>query len=98
MFASVVFDERTLIDAAVVRFVMLESEVRDVVAEGQQKVVVGVMPRAKQDSGLLDEVAVMFPDFVGSVERSGTVGGEVEFRGRVFVGRSQWHDLQIFSG
>ena len=92
-FASVFFDQRPFFDPAVIRFVMLQSEVRDVVAQGQQKVVIGVVPRAKQNSRLLYQVPEMFPDLFRSIERRSAVSRNIDFRGRIFAGRSQWHHL-----
>ncbi len=96
-FPSVLFDQRALVDAAVIRFVMLQSEMRDVIAQSQQEVVIGVMPCAKQNSRLLHQVAVMFPDFFRSIERGGAVGRNIEFRGRIFAERRQGHDFQILA-
>src|ERR1039458_9226420 len=76
---------------------MLQSEMRDVIAQGKQEVVIGVMPRAKKNSRLLHQVPVMFPDFLRSLERRGAIGRNIEFRGRILAGRRQWHHLQILA-
>ena len=94
-FPSVLFHQRPLFDPAVIRFVMLQSEMRDVIAQGQQEVVVGVVPRAKQNSRLLHQVPIMFPDFFRSIERGGAVGCKIEFRGRIFG--AERHHLQILA-
>ena len=94
-FPSVFFHQRPLFDPAVVRFVMLQSEMSDVIAQGQQEVVAGVMPRAKQNSCLFHEVPVMLPDFFRSIERGGAVGHNIDFRGRIF-GAERYH-LQILT-
>src|SRR5579862_6884813 len=74
---------------------MFESEVRDVIAERVEKVVVAVMMRAEKFLGLVDEILVVVPDELRGVEGSGTVGGDVHFGGRVL---SEWDDFQKFSG
>src|SRR5271165_770074 len=77
---------------------MLQSEMRDVIAQGQQKVVVVVVLRTKKNSRLLHQIPVVFPDFRGSIERGGAVGGNVDFRGRTFAGGGKCYNLQIFAG
>ena len=66
-FPAVFFDQRPLVDPAIVRLVMLQAEMRDVIAQSQQKMVVGVVLRAKKNAGLLHQIAVVFPDFGRSV-------------------------------
>ncbi len=43
------------------------------------------MPRTKQNSRLLHQVPVVFPDFFRSIECGGAVGHNIDFRWRVFV-------------
>src|SRR6266568_1286708 len=74
---------------------MLQSEVRDVVAQGEQKMIVAVVVRAEEFLGLLDQVLVVIPYLLGSVERGGTIGGDIQFRQRFL---SEWNDLQELSG
>ena len=63
-FARGVVDQGALVDAAVVGFVMLESEVRDVIAEGVEEVIVAVVMRAEKFLRLIDEALVVVPDFL----------------------------------
>ena len=42
--------------AIVARLVMLQSEMRHVIAERQQEMIVAIVPRAEQRAGLLDQV------------------------------------------
>src|SRR5579863_4343797 len=94
-FARSVVDEGAFIHAAVVGFVMLEAEVRDVIAQRVEEVIVTIMMRAKKLLRLVDEISVMIPNFLRSVERGGAVGGDIHFRGRVL---RQRNDLEIFTG
>ena len=59
-----VVDQGSFIDAAVVGFMMLEAEVRNVIAERVEKVIVAVVLRAEKLLGLLDQALVVIPDFL----------------------------------
>ncbi len=48
-------EQSALSHATVVRFVMLKSEVRSVIAEGQQKVITLIMRSAKQRDSFSDD-------------------------------------------
>ena len=50
-----IINQRALSDATVVRFVMLESEVRCVIAQSQKEVIVRVMCRAKKRDRFQDD-------------------------------------------
>ncbi|HEV2170572.1 MAG TPA: hypothetical protein VGR40_06475, partial [Candidatus Binatus sp.] len=69
-----VVDKAVFVDAAVVGLVMLESEVRDVIAERVEEVIVAVVMRAEKFLRLFNEVFVVIPDFLGRIERSGAIG------------------------
>ena len=86
---------RAFVDAAVVGFVMLESEVGDVVAERVEEVIVAVVMRAEKFLRLIDQIFVVIPDFRRGIERGGAVGGDVHFGGGILRERD---DFQKFSG
>ena len=65
-------------EAAVVGLVMFEAEVRDVIAEGEEEVVVAIMTCAEEDAGFGDDVGEAFLDGGRDGERGFTVGDEVE--------------------
>src|SRR5580704_11310739 len=94
-FAGGVVDQAALIDAAVVGFVVLESEVGDVIAEAVEEMVVAIVMRSEKLVGLFDQILVMVPDFLGRVEGGGAVGGCIHFDERV-VG--ELYDFEEFSG
>ena len=77
-----VVDEGAFVDAAVVGFVMLEAEVGDVIAQRVEEVIVAVVVGAEKLLRLVDQTLVVIPDFRGSVEGGGAVGGDVHFGGR----------------
>src|SRR5579859_6234970 len=92
--AASVVDQAALVHAAVVGLVVLEAEVGDVIAERVEKMVVAVVMRAEQLLRLVDQAFVVIPCFLRSVERGGTVGGDVHFGGRILRQRD---DFQKFS-
>ena len=94
-FAGSIVDQGALIDAAVVGFVMLETEVRNVIAEGVEEVIVAVVMRAEKFLRLLDQILVVIPDFLRGIERGGAVGGDVHFGDRILRERN---NFQKFSG
>ena len=63
-FARGVVDQGALVDAAVVGFVMLEAEVRDVIAERVEEMIVAVVMRAEKFLRLIDQILVVVPDFL----------------------------------
>ncbi len=94
-FAGGFIDQGALVDAAVVGFVVLQAEVGDVIAERVEEVIVAVVMRAEKFLRLIDKTLVVVPNFLGSFERGGAVGGDVHFGGRILRERD---DLQEFSG
>src|SRR5579863_5401634 len=74
---------------------MLESEVGDVIAERVEEVIIAVMMRAEKFLRLIDQTLIAIPDFWRDVERSGAVGRDIHFSGRIFC---QGNDFQEFSG
>ena len=49
-------DQGALAGAVVARFVVLQSEMRDVIAEREEEVVAAVVVRAEEGAGFLDQV------------------------------------------
>ena len=94
-FAFAVIDQRTLGDAAVVRLVVFQSEVRHVIAQAEQEVVIAIVMRAEKFVGLFDQILVVVPDFLRRRESGGAVGGYVHL-GEGIVG--QFDDLEKFAG
>src|SRR5579885_904268 len=92
-FARGVVDKAAFVYAAVVRFVMLESEVRDMIAKRVEEVIVAIVMRAKKFLSLIDEALVVVPDFLRGVEGSGAVGGNVHFGGRILCERDDFQEF-----
>ena len=68
---------------------------RDVIAECVEEVIVAVVMGAKKFLRLLDQILVVIPNFRGSFEPGGTVGGDVHFGERVL---GEGDDLEEFAG
>ena len=77
---------------------MFQSEMRHMIAQRQQKVVIVVMPRAKKQSRLLHQVAKVLPNFFRSIEGSSAVRRKIDFRRRIFARRRQRHNFHKFPG
>ena len=87
-FAGRVVDQRALVDAAIVGFVVLEAEVGNVIAERVEEVIIAVVMCAEKLLRLLDETLVVVPDFLRRIEGGRAVGGDVHFgRGSRRAGR-----------
>ena len=82
-FASGFIDQSALVDPAVIGFVMLEAEVRDVIAQAEQEVVVAIVMRAEKLVRLIDQILVVVPDFLRRVESGGAVGGNIHLGERI---------------
>src|SRR6202140_4812344 len=82
-FARGVVNQTALVDAAVVGFVVLQAEVRDVIAQAEQEVVIAVMMRAEKLVRLFDQVLIVVPDLLRRGQRGGTVGSNVHFSQRI---------------
>src|SRR5262249_28681297 len=82
--------------AAVVRFVMLESKVCNVITESVEKVVVLVVLGAEQRSRLRDQVLVVIPDLLRRLKCGSAVGGHVEFGRGLPCGK--WNGLHVLPG
>ena len=91
-------EEDALGQAAVVRLVMLEAEVRDVIAEREQEVVVAIVTRAEELARFGDEVGQSFLNGGRDVERGFAVGDEVEFVVDRLAGRRDVDDAIVFAG
>ena len=89
-------NQASLAQPAVIRFVMLQSEVSHVITQAEQKVIIAVVLRSKQRVGLRDQVLVMLPNLRRSIERGRTVGSNVHFRGRS-LSRIEGDNFQILS-
>ena len=76
-------DEAALVNAAVVGFVVLQTEVRDVIAQAEKKVVVAIVMRAEKFVRLFDQILVVVPDFLRRFESGGAVGGDVHLGERI---------------
>src|ERR1700735_4243007 len=62
---------------------MLQAEMRHVIAQAQQEVVVAIVMGAEKLVGLFDQIFVMVPDFLRRIESGGAVGGDVDLGKRV---------------
>jgi hypothetical protein len=92
-FARGFIHQAALVDAAVVGLVMLQAEVRHVIAHAVEEVVVAVMMRAEKFVGLLHQILVMVPNFLRRIERGSAVGGNVHLGQRVLRQRYDFQEL-----
>ena len=88
-------DKAAFLDAAVVRLMMLETEVSDVVAQRVEKMIVAIVVRAKKFLRLIDETPVVVPNFLRSFESCSAIGGNVHLGNGIL---RQRNDFQKFSG
>ena len=72
--AFVIVDHGALGHAVVTGFMVLQPEMRGMVAEGQQKVVITVMACLEERSGFGDQTLVMINGFLRHLQRSVAVG------------------------
>src|SRR6266567_7472332 len=61
---------------------VLQAEMRNVIAQAEQEVVVTIMRGAEKSAGLLHQIAVFVPDLLRRLERGGAVSGDVHLHGR----------------
>ena len=94
-FAGGVVDQRALVDTAIVGFMVLEAEVRNVIAERIEEVIIAVVMCSEKLLSLLDEALVVVPDFRRRIEGGRAVGGDVHLSKRIGGERD---DFQEFSG
>src|SRR4029077_5206088 len=88
-------DEATLGGAAVVGFMVFESEVGDVVTEGVEEMIVEVVLRSEESACLSHKILVEVPDFCWWFEGSGAIGSDVQFGGGMLGKRNH---LQVLAG
>jgi hypothetical protein len=93
-----VVNQRALGDAAVIRLVVLEPEVRHVVAERQQEMVVAVVPRAEQHARFGNQVAELGLNIGAEINRGGAVGGDIQLCRTRIAGWRQIHNAHELSG
>ena len=62
----------------IARFVMLETEVRDLIAEREQKMIFAIMPGAEQRARFTNELSVFLDKIGRRVQGFVAVGGDVE--------------------
>src|SRR5262249_4490535 len=80
-FSLIVVYQRTLFNSAVVRFVMLQSEMGHVIAERKQKMVVLVMPCSEEIAGLLHQPLHRGDQFRFDIKRGFAVCSDVDATG-----------------
>src|SRR3954451_2466996 len=93
--AETVIDHAHFWNAAVVRFVMLQSEVSDVVAESEKEMVVAIMVSAEEPLCLLNELLVFVEDDLRGLESARAIGSHVQFGTRI-VGERNY--AEVFAG
>ena len=74
---------------------MFQTEMRHVIAQRKQEVILRIVARSEKKTGLLDQVLVVIPNLGWGVERGRAIGGDIQF-GR-WILRAQRHDLQILA-
>src|ERR1700732_4511982 len=77
---------------------MFETEVRDVIAEREQEMIITVMSRAKKLARFSDQIDQAGLDFSGHGERSFAIGSEINFVMNRFAGRSDVDGAIVFAG
>src|SRR5580658_1876870 len=90
-----VIDESALAHAAVVGLMVLQAEVRHVIAQAVQKVVIAVVVRTEKLVGLFDQTLVVLPYVGWRGKCGGAVGGNIHLDERV-VGKLD--HLEEFAG
>ncbi len=95
--ASRLVHKPALIDAAVIRLVVFEAEVGNVIAQGVKEVIITIMLSSEQSGGLRDQIAEAVPNVRGRSEGLGTVCGCVQFCRRSLP-RIEGNDFQILRG
>src|SRR6267143_553793 len=93
--SRILVHQSPFVDAAVVRLVVFEAKMGDMIAQTEQKVIIAIVLRAEKFSGLLDQALVVIPDFLCRRKGSGAVGRNVHLYGWVL---SERNDLQKFTG
>ena len=68
---------------------MFQPEVRDVITQRVQKVIVAVVLSAKKGSGLGHEILVTIPYFFRRLKSGCAVGDNIQFGGRLLAGRER---------
>src|ERR1700722_253026 len=84
--------------SAVVGFMMLQSVAADFIAYGEEKVVVAIVPRAKQRSGFGDQFLEISLLARRQVEIGFVFGDHVENMNRSFSGLREFNFLEVLSG
>ena len=74
-------DQRALLVSVVARLVMLQAEVRHVVAERVEEMIVAVVAGAEQCARLLHQILVFRDDFGTHLQGAIAVGGDVQIMG-----------------
>ena len=77
---------------------MLEAEVRHVIAQGEQEMIVVIVPRAKELAGLRHQIREALLHFRAHLERRCAVRHHVDLVMNRFAGRRQVHGSIVFSG
>src|ERR1041384_7361536 len=76
---------------------MFQPEVRHVVTKTEEEMIIAVMLRSKERSGLCNQILVVLPDIGWSIERGGAVCGYIH-PNRGSLSRIQRNYFQILSG
>ncbi len=75
---------------------MFQAEVGHVITQAEQEVVVAVVGRAKQQAGLLHQIAIALPHLQRRLEGARAVRCDVHLHGRILP-RVEGNNFQIFS-
>src|SRR5207248_3157422 len=95
--ALVFVDVGALRDTVVARLMVLQSEVSDVVTQGDQEVITVVVTRAEEGSGFIDQPFVIADGFVRDLDSGCAVSSQIDEVGTL-RGRGNWNLAEIFSG
>ena len=82
-------EQRALRQPAVVRFMMFQAEVRHMIAEREQKMIVAIMARAKELARLGNQVGHLLLVLGAHVQRGFAVGHHVDFMVNRFARRRE---------
>src|SRR5271170_4096385 len=72
-------DKAPLIHAAVVRFVVFQTKVRNMITEAVEKMIVAEVPGPEKLKCLISEILIIVENSGGRFEGGGAVGGNVHF-------------------
>ena len=85
--------QRALHHPAVIRFMVFKSEMRHVIAQAVEEVVIAIVMRAKKFLRLVHQRLVMVENILRRIQRRRAVGGDIHFSYRIIGQRHNAQEL-----